>query len=773
MTLPPRHPMRSPSLLQTKWLAQDALAGVVVFLIAAPASLGIAQMVGAPPASGILASIIGGILVGLLSGSQTNISGPSPGLVGILIAQLAVLPSFEAFLVAVVIAGLFQIALGAARIGFLAAFIPQDVIRGLLAALGIILILKHLPNLVGQGGGASEVSFWQPERQTPLSELFAINGGFQFGAALVGGLCIAVLLLWNPYRPQRLRFVPASLVAVLLGIVLHLGLRQLGSPWALAPENLLSVPVLFGPGAIDPLLHFPDFSWLTSRSVYASGAIIALVASLETMLNLHAIDHIDPRRRRSPVNRELIAQGVGNATCGLLGGLPLTALIIHSSVNINAQGQTKRVTIFHGLFCLLFVVLFPALLGLIPIQALAAILLVSGFKLAHPARFRPMWEGGRSQFIPFVVTLVAIVLTDLLYGVLIGLGVSIATILRDNMKRPLRRIVEKHLNEEVMHIELATQVSFLSLGVIDKTLSELPNGSQVLIDATDTEYIDPDVLTMIREFRDSTGPQRDIKVSLRGFSAVHHLEDEIQFVDYSSRELQNEITPAQVLQILREGNERFRTGRRLPRDLNAQIHGSSIGQFPLAVVLSCIDSRNPAEIIFDLGLGDIFSVRVAGNVIDPTLLGSMEYSTAVAGAKLILVMGHTSCGAVNAAVRLAHATQDYEQATGCQHLNPIVDQIKQSISRQRWEAIRTAPDEEVKRFADEIAKLNVIRVLQDILRESRTIKRLVDEQRIALIGAIYDVNSAKIEFLSETAIGLETLDLDDQPDAADADPQRV
>jgi len=747
------------SLFQRQAIGKDLQAGFVVFLIAVPTSLGIAMSVNAPLGSAILAGIIGGILVGLLSGSQTSVSGPSPGLIGTMIAQLAILPTFEAFLVAVVLAGWLQVALGMARVGFLSSFIPQDVVRGLLAALGIILILKQIPHLIGHDTNPEgQMSFWQPDRQTTFSELFAMTGDFHLGPTVIGILSVGLLLYWERKRSARFGLLPGAVLVLVIGAGLHLLFQRMGGQWKLAPQNLLSVPRFWGSQSEHPLLAFPDFSILTAPAIYVSAAILALVASLETMLNLQAIDHLDDQRRRSPVNRELIAQGIGNATCGLLGGLPMSALVIHSSVNINAGGQTKRAAIFHGIFFLLFVLFLPTVLNHIPIATLAAILFVTGIQLVSPVLVRRMWEGGRSQFAPFLVTLVAIVFTDLLYGVLIGLGTSIAFILRDNMRRPLRRIVEKHLNEEVFHIELAPQVSFLSAGVIDKTLSQLPRGTHVLLDATNTEYIGSDILTMIKDFRDTTAPRRNIKVSLRGFADAYELEDELQFVDYSSRELQREITPEQVLKILQEGNERFRTGRRLPRDLQAQIYGSSVGQFPLAVVLSCIDSRNPAEIIFDLGLGDIFSVRVAGNVVAPSLLGSMEYSTAVAGAKLVLVMGHTSCGAVNAAVRLAYASQDYEQVTGCQNLAPIVNQIKKSIPRDQWERMQSASDEEIKRFADEIAKANVGRVLQDILAESRTIKRLVDEGRIALVGAIYDVNSAKIEFLLDDAIGLRVVE---------------
>ncbi len=748
--------MRSETIFQKKWVGKDLLAGLAVFLVAVPTSLGIAQTLNLPLASGIIAGIVGGVLVGLLSGSHTSVSGPSPGLIGLLLAQLAVLQSFEALLMALVIAGWIQIVLGVAGAGFLSSFVPRDVIRGLLAALGVILILKQLPHLLGHDSDPEgEMSFWQPDRQTTFSELSAMTGDYQIGAAVVGILSVVVLLAWDYRRPKQLGFLPGALLVVLLGVVLQALFGRLGGGWQITGIQLLQVPLEIGPDGIADLFRHPDFSVRPEPSVYFAGAMIALVASLETMVNLQAVDHIDTRRRRSPVNREFVAQGVGNLTCGLIGGLPMASLVVHSSVNIHAGGRSRRATIFHGLFFFVFVLFLPQVLNLIPLASLAAILFVTGIKLIRPAQVRRMWDGGRSQFVPFLVTVLAIVFTDLVYGVLIGLSVSLGFILHDNLRRPLRRIVEKHLNEEVLHIELGTQVSFLSAGVLDRTLAELPDGTHVHLDATDTEYIDPDILMMIKEFCDFTASQRNIKVSLTGFNGDHQLLDQIQFVDYSSRELQSAISPAQVLKIMQEGNERFRTGNRLPRDLRAQIHGSAFGQFPLAVVLSCIDSRTPVEVILDLGLGDIFSVRVAGNVTGPNLLGSMEYGTAVAGAKLIVVMGHTSCGAVNAAVKLAHGPDDYEQATGCQNLAPIVDKIKMSIDRDDWLRQQEASAEDKAAYADEVAKANVLRVLGDILVESRTIKRLVDEGRVALIGAMYDVKTAEIEFFVDDAIGLD------------------
>jgi carbonic anhydrase/SulP family sulfate permease len=322
-------------------------------------------------------------------------------------------------------------------------------------------------------------------------------------------------------------------------------------------------------------------------------------------------------------------------------------------VNINAGGKTKLAAVVHGILLLVTVALLPAWLNAIPLSCLAAILLVTGVKLVSPRLVKQMWSEGRYQFIPFAATIAAIVLTDLLIGILIGLAVSIGFILNSNMRRPMRRFVEKHLGGDVLHIELANQVSFLNRAALSKVLAKVPRSGHVLLDAQNTDYIDPDVLDLIRDFKEQTGPARGVDVSLVGFRSEYQFDDQIQYVDYSTRDLQDSLTPPQVLHILKDGHERFRTGRRLTRDLVRQVRATAEGQHPLAVVLSCIDSRTPAELIFDLGMGDIFSVRIAGNVTSRKVLASAEYGCAVARAKLIVVMGHTRCGAVTTAVTSA------------------------------------------------------------------------------------------------------------------------
>ncbi|MEO8338328.1 MAG: carbonic anhydrase, partial [Nitrospirota bacterium] len=452
--------------------------------------------------------------------------------------------------------------------------------------------------------------------------------------------------------------------------------------------------------------------------------------------------------------RELLVQGIGNVTAGLIGGLPITSVIIRSSVNINAGGKTKLAAFIHGVFLLASVAFLPMWLNLIPLSCLAAILLVTGVKLASPALVKQMWNEGRYQFVPFVLTVVAIVLTDLLIGILIGLTVSIAFILDSNIRSPIRRFVEKRLGGDVLHIELPNQVSFLNRAALSKVLDEMPRGGDVLLDAQSTDYIDPDVLGLIRDFKQQTGPARGVAVSLLGFRSTYELDDQTQYVDYSTRELQAGVTPKQVLQILKDGHERFRTGRRLTRDIGRQVLATAGGQHPLAVVLSCIDSRTPAELVFDLGLGDIFSVRIAGNVTSRKVLASAEYGCAVAGAKLVLVMGHTRCGAVTEAVNLIGDARTPAEATGCQHLDYIVRDIQQSTDPVTCRGVEQLPAAEKQSFIDAVAHRNVSRVVERMRKQSQTLDGLVQNGRIAIVGAMYDVVTGEIEFLTESETNL-------------------
>ncbi|MFZ3013795.1 MAG: SulP family inorganic anion transporter, partial [Nitrospira sp.] len=495
-------------------LFSDGKSGLVVFFVALPLCLGIALASGAPLVSGLLAGIIGGIVVGLFSGSHTSVSGPAAGLSAVVAAQILSLGSFSTFLMAVLFAGMIQIGLGLAKGGFISEFFPSSVIKGLLAAIGVIIILKQIPHLVGHDPDPEgDMSFFQPDLQTTFSELISMFGDFQLGASVIGFASLALLVLWDKWKPLKTSLFPAPVAVVLLGIGAVLWFEQLGDPWLIKPSHLVQVPVASDLTELVGLFPRPDFSQWMNPAVYTAGLTLAIVASLETLLNLKAVDRIDRQQRISPPSQELLAQGIGNVACGLVGGLPVTSVIIRSSVNVNAGGQTKLATLVHGVLLLVSVPLIPTWLNTIPLSCLAAILLMTGIKLASPALMTQMWAEGRYQFIPFAATLTAIVFTDLLIGFVIGLVVAIGFILNSNMRRPVHRFVEKHLGGDVVHIELANQESFLNRAALSQVLAEVPRHGRVLLDALNTDYIDPDVLDLIRDFKEQTGPARGIDVS--------------------------------------------------------------------------------------------------------------------------------------------------------------------------------------------------------------------------------------------------------------------
>lgn len=426
---------------------KDLLAGLIVFLVALPLCLGIALASGAPLFAGILSGVIGGVLVGLLSGSRTSVSGPAAGLTAIVAAQIQNLGAFETFLLAVVFAGVLQIILGLLRAGSLSSYFPTSVIQGLLAAIGVILILKQLPHLLGHDTDPEgEMAFEQPDHENTFTEIGKLfTGEIHQGAILVGLITLGMLLGWDKIKKLKKSPVPAPLLVVLLGIAIKFLLDRLGGEWTIGESHLVQVPVANDLGQLRDFFRMPDWSQWSNLKVYIAGGIICLVATLETLLNLEAVDKLDPRQRVSPSNRELVAQGTGNILCGLTGGIPITSVIVRSSVNINAGASTKLSAVFHGVLLGVCALAIPTWLNEIPLAALAAILLHTGLKLVHPTLIKRMWKDGIYQFIPFIATLIGIVLTDLIIGVAIGLVISLAFILLSNMRRPVTIIKEQRL----------------------------------------------------------------------------------------------------------------------------------------------------------------------------------------------------------------------------------------------------------------------------------------------------------------------------------------
>lgn len=727
----------------------NLISGLVVFLIALPLCLGIALASGTPLISGLVSGIIGGVVVGLLSGSSTSVSGPAAGLTAIVAAQVRGLGSFDAFLLAVVIAGGLQIALGMLKAGNLSSFFPTSVIQGLLAAIGMILILKQLPHLLGHDSDPEgEMSFSQPDQENTFSEILRLfQGEIHPGAIVVGVAALVLLVTWDRVPWCRRIPLPAPLLAVLLGCALKVGMDSLGGGWLIEATHLVQVPVAGSVGALRLLLQHPDWSRLLDPAVWGVGLTVCIVASLETLLNLEAIDKLDPRRRVSPPNRELIAQGVGNTLCGLLGGLPITSVIVRSSVNINAGAASRLSTVFHGVLLAACVILIPEWLNEIPLSALAAILLHTGMKLVNPGLIRRMYTDGLYQFAPFVGTLLSIVLTDLLTGVACGLMISVTFILLSNMQRPVAVIQEHRFGEEITHVQLANQVSFLNRGSLQRLLDSTPSGAHLAFDATATNFIDPDIIAMLRDFQQASGPARGIKVSTVGFRPFSGLDNQILYTQYSTQELQQRLSPEEIMQVLLAGNERFRAGQQLVRDLHRQMGETAAGQHPLAIVLGCIDSRAPAEIVFDVGLGEVFSTRIAGNVVRNKVLGSLEYACAVAGARLILVMGHTRCGAVSTAVGLAVQGRHSCSDAGCQHLDVVIEDIQQNLSADEligwthWSELRR------QQFVDDVARRNTIQSAQRIYEDSSTLRDLADTGRILIVAALYNLENGSIEIL--------------------------
>jgi carbonic anhydrase/SulP family sulfate permease len=751
--------IRSP--LDPRHLADDLMAGLVTFLVALPLCLGIAQASGVPPVAGILTGIVGGLVVGWFSGAQLMVSGPAAGFIAVVAIQIGALGSFEAVLVATILAGLMQICLGLAQAGVFKSFVPTSVVRGLLSAIGVILILKQIPHLFGYDKDyEGEMSFFQiADKETTFTELLHFVSSCHLGASVIGLSCFAIFMGWNRWSVTRRTGLPPALVVVLLGVGATLAIDamvaqgHLGPGWSIEQAHRVQVPVTSSIRALVDGFPKPDFALLASPAVYAAAVMIALVGSLQALLTSEAVDRLDRHRRTTPANRELVAQGIGNCVAGLLGGLPLTGEIVRSSVNVDAGAASKRSGIVHGVLLGIALVAVPWAINLIPLSCLAAILIPTGLRLASPAVMKQMWEAGRYQFIPYVATLVGIVLTDPLGGIMIGLVVSAGFILWSNLRRPMKRFVEHHLGGDVTRIELANQVSFLNRAALRQTFDSIPRGKHVLIDAHDTAYIDPDILDLIREYRDVIGPARGIHVSTRGFRDKYGVSDQIHYIDFATRELQQGMTPGQALEYLLKGNARFTNGIQTKRDYERQVSATAHGQHPVAVILACIDSRSPAELLFDLGLGDIFSIRVAGNISTDAVLGSMEFATAVAGSKLVVVLGHTQCGAVGAAVKAA-CHPDEPLAPDCVHLASIVSSIARVVDTDVCAVPSDAPASRKKAVVDEVSHRNVVQVVRDIRRESRVIERLIGEGRVGIIGMLYDVSSGDVIVLPGTAAGL-------------------
>jgi MFS superfamily sulfate permease-like transporter len=481
-----------------KNLKKDLPSSIVVFLVALPLCLGIALASGAPLFSGILTGIIGGVVVGALSGSQLSVAGPAAGLTVIVFNAIVGLGSYETFLLAVFLAGAIQITLGIVKAGTIGNYFPSAVIEGMLAAIGIILIMKQFPHAVGYDADfEGDESFSQLDKDNTFSGIFQAIGKINYGAVIIAAVSLLILIYWPKFK--KVAMIPAPLLVVLSGVALSLAFA--GTDLALRGKQLVNIPIVNSASEFFALFKSPNFSAIGNKEVWIVAFTIAVVASLETLLSLEAVDKLDPIKRISPTNRELVAQGTGNIISGLLGGLPMTAVIVRSSANVNAGARTKMSAIIHGVWLLIALLLIPSLINYIPLSCLAAILLMTGYKLARIGLFKHMWHKGLPQFIPFVITIIAVVFTDLLIGVGIGMMVGVFYILRTNMRNPYFYHIEGGGSKKIIRIRLAEEVSFLNKAAIQITLTTLPNETQVIIDGSNSRYIDPDVLEIIHNYK--------------------------------------------------------------------------------------------------------------------------------------------------------------------------------------------------------------------------------------------------------------------------------
>ena len=493
----------------------------MVFLVALPLCLGIALASGAPPLSGIISGIVGGIIIGTISNSNVSVSGPAAGLTAIVLKAITDLGAFELFLCAGMIAGIIQLILGFVRAGSISNYFPNNVIEGMLAAIGIIIILKQIPHAVGfdKEYEGNETLF---DNGINLKYFEEASHAIHPGALIITIVSIAILIIWDKVPAlKKLKMLPGALAAVVAGIVMNELFKFLGSSLAVESQHLISLPVPQSLEDFKNLITFPDLGGFTNYQVWVAGTTIAIVASIETLLCIEASDRLDMQKRITDTNLELKAQGIGNLVSSLIGGLPMTSVVVRSSANANAGATSKISTIIHGLLLLICVLTIPVILNKIPFATLAAVLILIGYKLAKPATFKHFWKLGKLQFIPFLATVIAVVFTDLLKGVGIGLAISIFYILQGNMKRAYYLSKEKLDNADEITMKLAEEVSFLNKAAIKKTLKNIKPNSKITFDARETAYIATDILEMIQEFANVRAIEDDIEVELLGFKTSY------------------------------------------------------------------------------------------------------------------------------------------------------------------------------------------------------------------------------------------------------------
>ncbi len=710
-------------------LSADTRSGIVVFLIALPLCLGIALASGAPLFSGVVSGIIGGIVVGYLSGSRLSVSGPAAGLTVIVLNGIEKLGTFESFLLAVVLAGLFQIILGFLKAGVIRLFFPTAVIRGMLAAIGLILILKQIPHALGDDRDAEgEFEFFQIDGENTFTEIMNAIGDPAFSAILISLVSFAILLTWNKItqKIQKLELIPASLIVVLAGIAINQLLIVFLPTFALASIHLVPLPVIENLSQVSSLFVFPDFSQWINPNIYLTAGTIAIIASLETLLNIEATDKLDPLKQNTSANQELKAQGVGNLVAGLIGGIPVTSVIVRSSANIYAGAKSKMSAIIHGVLLLISVLFFARFMNLIPLASLAAILILTGYKLAKVDIFKEMYRLGWNQFLPFILTVIMVLFTDLLIGIGIGMAIGFFFILRENLSTSHFLNMGKHKGADYIKIELSEHVSFLNKASIADALEQLPENSMVDIDGTKSTFIDYDVLEVIHDFQ-KKAPSKNIIANFLTRngqeSLVSEKKDSMQdyLMDFDT-----------TYQNLLENNKEW-VAEKLKLDPE-YFHKLARGQQPKFLFIGCADSRVHPNEITKTAPGEMFIHRNVANLVvntDFNLMSVLQYAVEVLKVEHVIVCGHYGCGGVKASLQHTH----YGLIDNW--LRNIKDVYR--IHQAELDAL-TDENERFKRMVE----LNVIEQVYNLHKTSIIQKAWNNNAKLRIHGWVYDLKEGII-----------------------------
>lgn len=708
-------------------MGKDIPAGIVVFLVALPLCLGIALASGAPLLSGLISGVIGGLVIGYLSGSATSVSGPAASVSAVVLLSIQELGAFDVFLLALVIGGIFQFFLGLLKTGLIADYMPTNIIKGLLSAIGVILILSQIPYIFG----LSQADLVQSGAFG--SFLRGVVASVSPGALIISAISLFILLGWKLVAVKIVKFLPPSLLVVVVGVVLNLIFEYFVPALRLAPEHLVNIPKV---ESIGTFFIFPDFSAIGNYEVWKTGITITIIASLATLLNLEATDNIDPLKRKSPPNKELIAQGIGNTLAGFIGGIPITSVIVRSSVNIDSGAQTKLSTLVHGMLLLLSVLFLSPLINLIPLASLATILLITGYKLASIALFKSMYKKGWDQFIPFTVTVVAIIVTDLLTGILIGSAISIFFLLKSNYNNPFFVENLRFYSGETVRLELSNEVSFLNKAAIKNTLWSLPNGSRVEIDATYSSFIDHDVLEIIDDFKNSYAVQNNIDVSLIGMKEKYLANDSFDFESGKVEVVFKQNTPDQILNILLGGNHIYVKSKLAFRRLTHQQNSAVMGKPPMAVILACVDLRNSPEMIFNTGIGELIMINSAGYTLGAETIESIEAACHISGVKLILVLGNTQ----NTVVQ--HELEEISNPNSSSRLQSHILSLAESHGIKVPDLDPNSPE-----VVDQVTRWSVDQAAQTLHSQSAFIREHVSKGSLGLQKALYDKVTGKVTLL--------------------------